>query len=912
MTTWNKLKNQIKDVEEYITENKIKIIPLRKNAKFPEIRDYYNKKFSTKQLINHQGNLGICVGYNHEINGQSISVIDIDGYTDVSLPEEDREMVKKQTAEDVYNILKKIPGCMIVQSQSGGKHLYCWNKTTVDNIHQVSESLHFPLDYHIESLRGQSLNQTIEIFTKWQSKQCVLPGSSINGRNYQVISIIDCFDEIEVVDNIHETVKDYLVDAGYIYEEKQNDVEITSFKDLTELDDDSIGDIVSLLAPYFCKLIHLKNNSYLCLGGYLCKHVSMESTKKIVEGLLDATDDDYPKHIKTALSNYDRDVNKKGLKSLLENIRQACQITYEEAEGIRFRLERIVNSNFKHKILIKKISNTKKQFLELDFKNKVVNTYIRNINKDGEVFFTNEYTVMNMIPIEMYQTFNILDYNEIPQLHMKYIVNGMPRPQTITGKDIQSIDAQLKRIPGLLLQAQQSTNTVNLIIQEYIKLGLMPSIEDAPVAGVFINPNNNQLIRTDSDGKKEIVKPSVDAVSDALMIWQTLQSIYPGDSKKLSTILRWGLLAPFSYILKTQGKWMKCLYLYGASRTSKTTLGEISLSPYTLPTGETSIGGGAFDTAYRIGNALSRQGIGLVINEPMTVIENDDNIEIIKRAVENKYCREKQQDGIHIKIPSYCNMCFTSNSFAPSVDAFIRRAIILEFTAKERLTEEDIANFNNTFHYVNNENNDFKKLQGIGDFVIWYVSENIDILKEEHKNIVDTLLDELIKYTNHSKENFQWLYEEAETMEISDTDDDIITTFKDMILTQYRRYTISAIGVADKVAIELGKITTEDDAYEETDEKTKFKATIKVLIKENIYTYLRYHKLDTGLDKGIEHIYINASVKKALMNFDKESKITCSGLASRLDKEYKTYKIKNKHFKGFRVELDEFIDFLME
>ena len=48
------------------------------------------------------------------------------------------------------------------------------------------------------------------------------------------------------------------------------------------------------------------------------------------------------------------------------------------------------------------------------------------------------------------------------------------------------------------------------------------------------------------------------------------------------------------------------------------------------------------------------------------------------------------------------------------------------------------------------------------------------------------------------------------------------------------------------------------------------------------------------------------------MNFDKESKITCSGLASRLDKEYKTYKIKNKHFKGFRVELDEFIDFLME
>ena len=154
--TWEKLYSYLEDVEEQLHEDTIKIIPLKKNEKYPGIKDYYNKKFPLQKLKRHNGNLGICIGYNHQKNGRSIAVIDIDGYTDTSVSSSDQEKIKKETAEDVYNILKMIPGCMIVQSQSGGKHLYFWNRTEVGNIHKISEALHFPEDYHIEHLRFQS------------------------------------------------------------------------------------------------------------------------------------------------------------------------------------------------------------------------------------------------------------------------------------------------------------------------------------------------------------------------------------------------------------------------------------------------------------------------------------------------------------------------------------------------------------------------------------------------------------------------------------------------------------------------------------------------------------------------------------------------------------------------------------
>ena len=143
------------------------------------------------------------------------------------------------------------------------------------------------------------------------------------------------------------------------------------------------------------------------------------------------------------------------------------------------------------------------------------------------------------------------------------------------------------------------------------------------------------------------------------------------------------------------------LFLYGASRTSKTTLAEIGLSPYTTITNDISIGGGAFNTEYRIGNALSRQGIGVIINEPSSSINNDIYIDLIKRSVESPICREKEVNGIHTKIPAYANMCFTSNSFIPTNDAFVRRADYLEFTKNERLSNDDVGLFNKTFHHQN-------------------------------------------------------------------------------------------------------------------------------------------------------------------------------------------------------------------
>ena len=75
---FNNIKKNILDLNKQINENKIKVIPLKKNSKIPLNMDYYNKNYTIDDLQNHEGNFGVIVGANHKES--SLAIIDIDGY----------------------------------------------------------------------------------------------------------------------------------------------------------------------------------------------------------------------------------------------------------------------------------------------------------------------------------------------------------------------------------------------------------------------------------------------------------------------------------------------------------------------------------------------------------------------------------------------------------------------------------------------------------------------------------------------------------------------------------------------------------------------------------------------------------------------------------------------------------------
>ena len=222
--------------------------------------------------------------------------------------------------------------------------------------------------------------------------------------------------------------------------------------------------------------------------------------------------------------------------------------------------------------------------------------------------------------------------------------------------------------------------------------------------------------------------------------------------------------------------------------------------------------------------------------------------------------------------------------------------------------------FKDTFHYVNNTDNDFRKLRAIGEYVLHHVHENTEILKETPEVLVNKILDSLIMYTGEETGKYKWLYEEIEDEpHITSTNDDVLEVFRSMILQKYsllNRNTVKIQGKAltHKKHLQNNEVTLLDSLDIEEEQKEAeydFTSILREQIREYHYDYLTY---DQKLS-GDEYIVVNASVRQALYKYDGRQ-VTCKNLASYMDTDYKLFNVGGKRIKGFRLEFNEFIQFL--
>ena len=918
--TFNDFCENIPDLKENILNGSVKVIPLKKGKKAPRDNGWSTKDYSLDELVNSNTNLGIMPGYNHQQS--SLAIIDIDGYTMNRVSPEEKQYYKEATQKFLFECLKDIPGAMIVRTQSGGFHVYLWNRTVNEHIHETSNNLHFPMDFYIEELRGKSLKHSIEIFTKGGSKQCLLPGCIVydeatgKENDYIILSEVNSLNNIATVDDIHQTVIDTLLAKGFTYykKEKTTNDNLPNKKyatELKELSDKEIQEITELISPLIEKIDGAKHTGTLYLGGYFSRNITAKSTLKIGNSIIRKIGyifNDTGEFKKTLLKNYNKsDEYKGGLPKFCEIV-ESIDPTFNTSKFI-FQMNKICRIRFVHSILTKKYSFNKKKYLDIDYTNHNISTHIWNrtevTNDDGtkswKTFHTDTYDVVNMAPVGVYETYNILDKNASPKLCLTFYRKGMPSQQTIEGNDIQMIEKQLERRPGIVLKPREYKGIINEVINEYIKLEQIHTIEEIPVPGIFCNPLNGKLARADNNQSVPITLPSKESVSQAIGVWEDLEDVYPGDNSKLAHILRWGLLSPFSYILKTRFVWQPMLFLYGASRTSKTTLAEISLCPYSRITEDISIGGGAFNTDYRIGHALSRQGIGTIINEPSATINNDNYCDLLKRAIESGISREKNENGVHTKIPAYSNMCFTSNSFLPTNDAFVRRADYIEFTKNERLSDDDVKLFNQTFQHQNWNNTRFLDLRPLGDYMVYYVSQDVNVLGNYHNDIVFGMIKSLFEYVGEKP--FKWLFGMPELMDVGASDKEVLSEFRRMILKEYRDLTRNSSKIYES-AFEVGVSMSDDWQVTHTTHHGDFAKLLRAIVESNNIPYLHYSKV-----KDVEYIIVNTSVKNALKDFN-GLQITCKGLADYMGYKYDTISYKGHKIKGFRMLFSEFVNFM--
>lgn len=372
-TRFNNLCEEITDIEEHIANDTVKVIKVRKNSKIPLENDYYKAPSRLEDLKKHKGNFGIIVGYNH--NEKSLAVIDIDGYKMANVSKEKKEEVKQATKEYLFNTLKKIPNSLIVRTQSNGYHIILWNRTIANNIHETSKALSFPSDFPIKELRNKPLKDSIEIFTKEGSKQCVLPSSYIidkatnEKRTYKVISEINKLSDIDTVDDINKTVVDLFIKDGYSYNKSSDNMSDKSTKrrnnrnfnykksenkkHLNKLNGSEIKSIVEATLPIFEATEGAKHITTLYLGGFFSEHITKTSANKIanliikkIGSIFDSTQE----FKKTLLVSYDREVEEKaGLPKLCEHILEHDK-TFN-TNSFSDTLNKICNQSFKKEII---------------------------------------------------------------------------------------------------------------------------------------------------------------------------------------------------------------------------------------------------------------------------------------------------------------------------------------------------------------------------------------------------------------------------------------------------------------------------------------------------------------------------------------------------------------------------------
>ena len=121
------------------------------------------------------------------------------------------------------------------------------------------------------------------------------------------------------------------------------------------------------------------------------------------------------------------------------------------------------------------------------------------------------------------------------------------------------------------------------------------------------------------------------------------------DKNIFPTVLKWGLLSPFSFIIKYNSNsenWMPWLQLYGHSQTGKTTLGKIVFNIWNQKIQYHSIGFNHIDSVARFGSVVSKDTYPKLVNEIGALSNNSygkytNIIEMIKHSVESTTVRGK-------------------------------------------------------------------------------------------------------------------------------------------------------------------------------------------------------------------------------------------------------------------------------
>ncbi|MEM1642084.1 MAG: hypothetical protein QXI85_04785 [Desulfurococcaceae archaeon] len=429
---------------------------------------------------------------------------------------------------------------------------------------------------------------------------------------------------------------------------------------------------------------------------------------------------------------------------------------------------------------------------------------------------------------------------------------------------------------GLVYHRRLIHDTLSAIIQAYIRKGKAEVRTELEAPGFYY-----------VEGKVVAVKYKVESVDveklrQALVLLNELAEVwFKHVQDKFSTVIKWGAIAPFSYVIKVKLRdtWLPWLYLFGNSDTGKTTLGGIVLRLWGLNP-EHDKGGTNIDTVPRLGYVVSSTAFPVLINEPGGALSKEEIVEAIKHAVEKPMVRGKYVRGVYTEYPALAPLIFTSNRFLPKDEALLKRFKVVHFSYGEKIPKE--------------KQNEFKEkvlprlgvLSEIGKCVAKHVMENPDLLDKLDGGV---LLEKCYEVAGLEKP--AWLNQEyTENPSFHETIvEEFVERLKKYINDSFARY-VSRIIQTDSEALRVSMVTPDQVTLAEK---------VRILVEKNLLAGVR--------PIGKNRIAITATL---LREIELEGRVSLKSLAEIMGWEYKPVRIAKEVVKAVVTTVDSLIETL--
>lgn len=645
--------------------------------------------------------------------------------------------------------------------------------------------------------------------------------------------------------------------------------ESSTSKDGEKLSESKILEIVNLIRPIYRQ--GYRNYVIMFLSGWLRKAgVDYSSARKIVEILAEG---DEEKDLR--LYVLDRTYGLKGNppsenelkgKSGLQEIAEKLLGEFQSLELIRRLEEKLGRSSPFRDSIFSLIDFSRKLYYVANPRKGIIARAYEDQKNGGIVY---KELIAETCPVRVVVFEDPL--GGVRKFEIEF--DGLLK-KTIGPAELEVIVQRLKA-EGIVKHKRLIEDALSSLVIAFIRNGKAEIRRELEKPGFYFFEGEIRAVKWEAE---EFTREDLE--KSLLLLRELREEWYNHLADRFTTIIKWGILAPFSYAIKqirgTYGIHFPWLLLHGSASTGKSTLGKIIRAIWNLPPEEK--GGSHIDTVPRFGKVVSETTFPILINEVADVLAKDSLREILKSSIESPFARGRYVQGVYVEEPALSPMIFTTNKTYPSDDALLRRFIGILFSLSDRVSGERVRVFENKVLPRIHD------LRFLGYFVFRRIAENPELLKKDWLEVTTFLLREAYEFAG--LEVPEWIEEAHEGESLEDITEQINEEIRARLLEDInQRYSRHISKV--EVTVENGTFYAPDLKYR-----------LEALMRENFlpWAYLKE-----------EDVVITNSVLKVLDGLAVDS---LKSLAERFGWKYGSVRNGNTVSKSIKVPLSEFVNFL--